>query len=178
MKNIRINLLPEEHRPPRWHYGRLLILPFVLVLLVSGAFYGYGEYRCWAMERQLAEIRGRYDSMGSAEQQRRVAQTRQAAIAAREKILLQISAGRHSWYGTMTHLGGFMPRRVWLTEIGSAQKGVMQMKGNALAYPELVTFLSKMEQDKSFTAPALLKAEQTEKSSLTKFEITARVGGQ
>ena len=71
-----------------------------------------------------------------------------------------------------------MPRRVWLTEIGSAQKGVLQMKGNALSYPELVTFLSKMEQDKSFAAPALLKAEQTEKSSLTKFEITARVRGQ
>ena len=175
---IRINLLPPEQQPPKWRYGRLLLLPVVLMLLVIGALFGYGEYRYWSLEQELIQTRSRYESLASGEQQMRIAQTRLAAVQAREKILLQLNNGRYSWHGAMSHLGVFMPRRVWLSEIGSAQKGVLQMKGNALSYPELVTFLSKMEQDKSFAAPALLKAEQTEKSSLTKFEITARVGGQ
>jgi type IV pilus assembly protein PilN len=71
-----------------------------------------------------------------------------------------------------------MPRKVWLTEIGSAQKGVLQLKGNALTYPELMAFLAKLEQDKLFTESILLKAENDSKESFTKFEITAKLGRQ
>ena len=70
-----------------------------------------------------------------------------------------------------------MPRRVWLTEIGSAQKGVVLLKGNSLNYPELVVFLGKLEQDRFFVDSTLLKAEQNERSSLTQFEITAKIRG-
>jgi Tfp pilus assembly protein PilN len=174
---IRINLLPPEQQPPKWHYGRLLLLPIILMLLVIGAIFGYGEYRYWTLEQELAETRSRYEALAANERQMRIAETRQAAVQAREKILLQLSANRYSWHGTMAHLGAFMPRRVWLTEIGSAQKGVLQLKGNAMNYPDLVVFLSKMEQDRMFIEPTLLKAEQNERSPLTQFEITAKVGG-
>ena len=174
---IRINLLPPEQQPPKWRYGRLLLLPIVLMLLVIGALFGYGEYRYWSLEQELIQTRSRYESLASGEQQMRIAQTRLAAVQAREKILLQLNNGRYSWHGAMSHLGVFMPRRVWLTEIGSAQKGVVLLKGNALNYEELVTFLSKLEQDRFFVDPTLLKAEQNERGSLTQFEITAKIRG-
>lgn len=174
---IRINLLPPEQQPPKWRYGRLLLLPVVLMLLVIGALFGYGEYRYWSLEQELIQTRSRYESLASGEQQMRIAQTRLAAVQAREKILLQLNNGRYSWHGAMSHLGVFMPRRVWLSEIGSAQKGVVLLKGNALNYQELVTFLSKLEQDRFFVDPTLLKAEQNERGSLTQFEITAKIRG-
>ena len=174
---IRINLLPPEQQPPKWRYGRILLLPVVLMLLVIGALFGYGEYRYWSLEQELIQTRSRYESLASGEQQMRIAQTRLAAVQAREKILLQLNNGRYSWHGAMSHLGVFMPRRVWLTEIGSAQKGVVLLKGNALNYQELVTFLSKLEQDRFFVDPTLLKAEQNERGSLTQFEITAKIRG-
>ena len=173
---IRINLLPPEQRPPRWRYGRLLSLPVLLVLLIIAGIYGYREYRYWELEQQLAATRSRYEALAASEQQMRIAQTRQAAVQAREKILLELSGGRNSWHGAMVHLGGFMPRKVWLTEIGSAQKGVLQLKGNALTYPELMAFLAKLEQDKLFTESTLLKAEHDGKEAFTKFEITAKRG--
>lgn len=174
---IRINLLPPEQQPPKWRYGRLLLIPVIIMMLVIVALFGYGEYRYWTLEQELAQARSRYESLVVSEQQMRIAQTRLAAVQAREKILLQLSGGRYSWHGAMSHLGVFMPRRVWLTEIGSAQKGVVLMKGNALNYAELVVFLSKFEQDRYFVDPALLKAEQNEQSSLTQFEITAKIRG-
>lgn len=174
---IRINLLPPEQQPPKWRYGRLLLIPVIIMMLVIGALFGYGEYRYWTLEQELAQARSRYESLAVSEQQMRIAQTRLAAVQAREKILLQLSGGGYSWHGAMSHLGVFMPRRVWLTEIGSAQKGVVLMKGNALNYAELVVFLSKFEQDRYFVDPALLKAEQNEQSSLTQFEITAKIRG-
>ena len=174
---IRINLLPPEQQPPKWRYGRLLLLPVVLMLLVIGALFGYGEYRYWSLEQELIQTRSRYESLASGEQQMRIAQTRLAAVQAREKILPQLNNGRYSWHGAMSHLGVFMPRRVWLTEIGSAQKGVVLLKGTALNYQELVTFLSKLEQDRFFVDPTLLKAEQNERGSLTQFEITAKIRG-
>ena len=174
---IRINLLPPEQQPPKWRYGRLLLLPVVLMLLVIGALFGYGEYRYWSLEQELIQTRSRYESLASGEQQMRIAQTRLAAVQAREKILLQLNNGRYSWHGAMSHLGVFMPRRVWLTEIGSAQKGVVLLKGNALNYQELVTFLSKLEQDRFFVDPTLLKPAQNERGSLTQLEITAKIRG-
>lgn len=174
---IRINLLPPEQQPPKWRYGRLLLIPVIIMMLVIVALFGYGEYRYWTLEQELAQARSRYESLVVSEQQMRIAQTRLAAVQAREKILLQLSGGRYSWHGAMSHLGVFLPRRVWLTEIGSAQKGVVLMKGNALNYAELVVFLSKFEQDRYFVDPALLKAEQNEQSSLTQFEITAKIRG-
>ena len=174
---IRINLLPPEQQPPKWRYGRLLLIPVIIMMLVIVALFGYGEYRYWTLEQELAQARSRYESLVVSEQQMRIAQTRLAAVQAREKILLQLSGGRYSWHGAMSHLGVFLPRRVWLTEIGSAQKGVVLMKGNALNYAELVVFLSKFEQNRYFVDPALLKAEQNEQSSLTQFEITAKIRG-
>lgn len=175
---IRINLLPYEQRPPAWHYGRLLLLPVLLMMLVIASIYGYGEYRYWDLSQQLEQTQRRYETLAFPEQQMMLAQARQTTVQAREKILVQLTAGRYSWHATMTHLGAFMPRQVWLTEIGSAQKGVLQIKGNALNYPELVSLLGKMEKDKVFEEPTLLKAEQNEKDSLTKFEITAKVRGK
>ncbi len=174
---IRINLLPPEQRPPKWHYGRLLLFPVAIVLLVIVALFGYGEYRYCQLEQQYAEVRSRYEALTGAEQQMKIAQTRLAAVQVREKILLQLSNNRYSWHGTMAHLGGFMPRRVWLSEIGSAQKGVLQLKGSALSYPDLVAFLAKMEQDKVVIEPTLLKAEQTERNPMTQFEISTKVRG-
>lgn len=174
---IRINLLPPEQRPPKWHYGRLLVLPVVLLLLGIGVWFAYGEYQYRQLDQRLEETRSRYEALISSEQQMQVAQTRLAAIAARERILLQLSGGRNSWHGTMAHLGSIMPRRVWLNEIGSAQKGVVLMKGSAVSYADLVAFLGKMEQDRTLLEPTLLKAEQNTRNSLTQFEISAKIGG-
>ena len=174
---IRINLLPPEQQPPKWRYGRLLLMPVIIMLLVIGALFGYGEYRRWTLEQELAQAHSRYESLATSEQQMRIAQARWTAVQAREKILLQLSTSRYSWHGAMSHLGAFMPRRVWLTEVGSAQKGVVFLKGNAVQYDELVSFLSKLEQDRFFVDPTLLKAEQTDRSPLTQFEITAKIRG-
>jgi Tfp pilus assembly protein PilN len=178
MMKVRINLLPPEQRPSEWNYGRLLMLPIVLVMIVIGAVYAYGEYRYWDLERQLTQTRSRYESLAAVEQQMKVAQTRQTAVQAREKVLLQVSATRNSWYGTIAHLGSFMPRKVWMTEIAAAHKDVVMMKGNAQSYPDLVEFLGKLEQDKKFADPTLLKAEQNDKELLAKFEISVKIGRQ
>jgi type IV pilus assembly protein PilN len=175
--NIRINLLPYEERPPKWYYGRLLMLPVLAVLLVIAVLFGYGEYRVWTLQKEYTETRSRHEALTDAEQQMKVAQTRLAAVQAREKILLQLSKSRYSWYGTMAHLGGFMPRQIWLSEIGSAQKGILQIKGSALNYQDLVAFLGTMENDKVFIEPVLLKAEQTEGNPVTQFEISTKVRG-
>ena len=175
--SIRINLLPEELRPPRWRYGRLILMPVLLLLIVIGALFGIGEVRYWRLEQEIAETRSQFEAMTASEQQMRISQTRRAAVQAREKILIQLSTNRNSWHGTIAHLGNLMPRRVWLTELGSAQKGVLQMKGNAVGYADVVDFFGKMELDKKLTEPTLLKAEQMERSSLTQFEITAKVRG-
>lgn len=175
---IRINLLPSDQRPPEWHYGRLLLLPVALVLLIIAAIYGYGEYRCWDLEQQLARTRSHYESLVPVEQQMTVAQTRQGAVKARENVMMKVGSNRNSWYATIAHLGSFMPRQVWLTEIAAAHKDVLQMKGNSVNYPELVTFLGRLEKDKKFIDPTLLKAEQNDKEMLTKFEISVKIGGQ
>jgi Tfp pilus assembly protein PilN len=174
---IRINLLPPEARLPQWHYVRLLMIPVAIMLMIVGGFYGYGEYRSWDMDQQIAETHSRYDALTQAEQQMQLAQSRQVALQARQKILTQLNTGRKSWHGIMSYLGDFMPRKVWLTEIGSAQNGLLQMKGNAISYPDLVAFLGKMEQDSTFAETTLLKAEQNEKDPLAKFEIVVKVRG-
>jgi len=177
MIKIRINLLPPEQRQAKWHYSRLLTMPVVIVLLIIGALYGFNEYRYWELGQQMDQVRSRYETLAKQEQQMQLAQTRQVAIQARQKILLQLSVSRTSWHAIMVHMGSLMPRNVWLNEIGSAQKGVLQMKGNAVSYTDLIQFLGKLEVDRTFIEPALLRVEQNEKDSMTKFEITTKVRG-
>lgn len=174
---IRINLLPQDQRPPRWNYTRLLLIPFLAVAIAIGSVYGYGEYRYYRLTEELEQSRARYDAMTLQQQQMQLAQARQTAIQARQKYLLQLSASRSSWHAVMSHLGGLMPRNVWLTEIGSAQAGVLQMKGSSTGYADMILFLGKLEVDRSFIEPALLRVEQNEKSSLTKFEISTKLRG-
>ena len=172
---IRINLLPQEQRLPRWNYRRLLLIPFLLVALVIGSIYGYVEYRYIELTEQLEQTRVRYDSLTLQQKQMQLAQARQTAIQARQKFLLQFSKSRYSWHMIMSQMGGLMPRNVWLTEIGSAQTGVLQMKGNATGYADLILFLGKLEVDRMFIEPALLRVEQNEKDPITKFEISTKI---
>ena len=174
---IRINLLPREQRLPRWNYARLLLIPFLLVALVIGSIYGYVEYRSMELTDQLEQTRSRYDSLALQQRQMQLAQARQTAIQARQKFLLQLSQSRYSWHTVLSQMGGLMPRNVWLTEIGSAQSGFLQMKGSATGYADLIQFLGKLEVDRTFIEPALLRVEQNEKDPITKFEISTKIRG-
>ena len=177
MTNIKINLLPLENRLAKWHYSRLLMLPVVITILIISAFFGSSEYRAWDLEQQLMQTRAKYDTLAKQEQQMQLANARQIAIQARQKILLQLSSSRVSWHSVLAHMGTLMPRNAWLTEIGSAQKAVLQMKGNVVGYQELILFLGRLEVDKTFIEPALLRLEQVEKEPTTKFEITVKIRG-
>lgn len=154
------------------------MIPVALMALTIVALFAYGEYRYAELENELQQTRQRFETLSMQEQQMQMARTRQVAIQARQQILMQLSSSRVSWQAIMSHLGSLMPRNVWLTEIGSAQKGVLQMKGSAVNYTELILFLGKMEVDKTFVEPALLRVEQNEKDSMTKFEIMTKIRGQ
>lgn len=175
--SIKINLIPVDKRVPQWHYGRLLLLPVFVMMLILGAFFGYGEYQYWDLGQQLSQVRAKAESLSRAEQQMKQSQTQQAALQARQKILVQLNGERKSIYANIAQVGTFIPRRVWLTEIGSSAPGVWQMKGNATTFPELGTFLGKMETDKVFIDPLLTRASQNEKEATIMFELTVRLRG-
>lgn len=172
---IRINLLPLEKRPPRWNYGRLVALPMVLLIVMLVGLYAFGEYRIWDMERRIEETRIRQETLSRAEEQMRQAMRKQSLIGSRQQVLTQLSKSRQSWHGTMAHVGTLMSRTVWLTDVSTTQRGIVQVKGNAMRYSDLVLFFSKLENDKFFTEPTLLRAEQADKAIFTKFEITFKV---
>jgi Tfp pilus assembly protein PilN len=172
---IRINLLPIEKRPPRWHYGRLVALPMVAMLILLSGLFAFGEYRIWDMEKRITETRIKKEALARSEEQMRLAIQKQGLIGTRQQILAQLSRNRQTWHGTVSHLGTLMPRTVWVAEIGSAQRGAVVLKGNALKYTDLVVFFGNLEKDKLFTEPILVRAESVEKSSYTRFEITLKM---
>lgn len=172
---IRINLLPIEKRPPRWHYGRLIALPMLAMLVVLSGLFAFGEYRIWDMEKRIVETRIKKEALAKSEEQMRLAVQKQGLIGTRQQILAQLSRNRQTWHGAVSHLGTLMPRTVWVAEFGSTQRGAVVLKGNALKYTDLVAFFGNLEKDKLFSDPTLVRAESVEKSPYTRFEISFKL---
>jgi len=173
---IRINLLPQEQRPARWDFRRIVLMPILALIVVLGGIYSFGEYRIWQSERQLLELRARTESLRQAENNMKTSQIKQAQLVEKQKVLTSLTSGKKSWQTTITYLGSAMPPQIWLTDL-LAEKGVLQMKGMSLSFPDLANFIRKLEQDERISDASVQKAEKPDSEPFTRFELSLRIKG-
>jgi Tfp pilus assembly protein PilN len=172
---IRINLLPQEERVAKQSFTVAYMAVGLLVLFLCAGWYGYGVYQVWSLENSLHDTANRYELLRPTQEKMQAVNAKQQQIDAKNNILLALTQERKSSYVIVTHLAAITPPQVWLTEVASAEKKLIRIKGQARTYPDLAAFLGKFEQDTMLGDPVLIKAERDTVLAATKFEITIQV---
>ena len=174
---IRINLLPEAQRQPKWAFGRIVATSVSLVAVISILVYAYGAYSVWTLEQQIAAARSQYELLQPTREKMAAAATKQQAIQTKNNVLIALTAERRSWYGVLAHLGTVTPSDAWFIDVTSVDQNNLKISGMTKNYPDLANFLRRVEQDPFFAEPVLIKAERQGTMPATRFEISVKLKG-
>lgn len=174
---IRINLLPPDERQERWPINRLFAAALLLGLMCLSLFSGYNAYREYELEQELTAARQQLQLLQPTQEKMVTTNSQQQVFNAKNTLLTKLTAERKPWYAVVSRLAVIVPPQVWLEELGSGDKNTFKLKGNALTYPDLASFMQVLDQDDLFIEPVLIKAERDSQSAVTKFEMTVKVKG-
>jgi Tfp pilus assembly protein PilN len=172
---VKINLLPPSERQPRWPVNLLMVVAASIIVTVLMGVAGFHSYTIWQLEQELAVAQQQYAMLTVTQQKMLLGNDKNQQAAAKTGLLLTLTAERKPWHAIINRLAVITPPQIWLTELTGVDKGGLQIKGNALTYPDLVAFLQLLEQDELLTTLQLAKAEQDVKLAVTRFELTVKV---
>lgn len=172
---ITINLLPPSERLSAWPFKKIVFVCGVMLLVIYSSIFVYNWFTIWSLEKNLAAANQHYNLLRPTQDSMQLAATKQLAIDKKNNTLVAITGERKSWYGVISHFGIITPPQIWLTELTASDKNIILVKGNAMTYPDLASYLDSLEKDKLVTEPVLIKAEQDSKYNYTKFEMTVKL---
>jgi type IV pilus assembly protein PilN len=173
---IKINLLPPEQRQPLWPVNSLMATAGIIVIVLCLSIYGYSFARIWLIESDLQQTRSQLEALRPVQEAMAAAASKQQAIDKKNSIIVALGNSQKSWSGVVRHLSALTADKIWFTELGKNDRNQLKISGLAVNYPDIAEFMSKLEADQAFTAPALVRAEQQiEPVSATKFEIVVTV---
>src|SRR5690349_14061408 len=138
---IRINLLPPDEQAAKRSLSVVFLAMGLLMLLLCASWYGYGAYRIWSLENSLRDTANRYELLRPTQDKMQTVNTKQQQLDAKNNILTVLTKERKSSYAVVTRLATITPQQVWLTEVASAEKRLIRIKGQAMTYPDLAAFL-------------------------------------
>lgn len=171
---IRINLLPPEERLPKWRTGRIIAVWSLTLLFLLATAYAVSLGLVYHTERQLAQIRSRYEMLQPEREKMAQAEARQQALQQKTALLAKLATEKTDRYPVLAQLGAKLPPELWLTGL-DIEKDSLKIAGMAKSYPDLAAFLQRLEQDELLADPALVKAEQDKALPAQRFEMTAKI---
>ena len=164
-----IGFLPEDFRPEKRAWLSYAVgLAVITVCLMAEVFL----INLWLLreaDQRLEEARQRYDWTADARQQVATIQQLRAETEALDEALIQLSAGRRSWYYAFYVLGLLNVEDVWLTHFEPAEDGYLRCRGEASSYGALMEYFSLFEDNSALLSapPVLEHFEQAEPGSLS-----------
>lgn len=174
---LHINLLPPEERQARWPVNRIFILTGGFVVLLFILFAGYNALAIYKLESDLTSVEQQLELLRPTQEKMIQSNSQQQLINAKTTLMTKLTAERKPWYAVISRLAVVVPPQVWLEELGSGEKNIVRLKGNALTYPDLANFMRVLDQEEMFTEPILIKAEMDNRYAVTKFELTVKIKG-
>lgn len=174
---IKINLLPLEERPERWPVDRIMTIVAAITVFVFIGIAGYNYYSIWSLENEIAQNEQQLSMLRPAQEKMTAISSRNQIITAKNNMLIKLTAERKPWYTIIAHLGVITPQQIWLAEVGTAEKNTIKIKGSALTYVDLSSFMQQLLTDALLAEPALVKAELDSNTAAVKFEMTVKIKG-
>lgn len=174
---ININLLPPNERKSELPLRRLLSIATVCVVMILGGLYVFGLYTASALERQLSDTKNQSELLRPTREKMIAANARLQQINLKNNLLISLTQERKSWYAVLAHLGTVTPPQVWLTELSSADRNILRLKGNAATYPDMVRFIELFNKNELLSEPVLLSAEKDSVLPVTRFEMIVKIKG-
>jgi len=174
---IRINLLPQAERQSKWPVDRLLLLGASLFCIILCGIYLYTFYANWDIDQNLQATRSKYELLKPTRDNMAKATTKQQLFDKKNNILVGLTKERQSIYTIIQHITNVSPSKIWFTEMGKDDKGMVKIKGWAINYPEVAQFMNIMENDQFVVDSVLSNVEKKENARAATFEIVVKPRG-
>jgi type IV pilus assembly protein PilN len=170
---IRINLLPVRAAKRR-EFGKqqLLLLALALIVAFAANFLWWKNIndakeqlatRIERTQRDITQLERTIGEVKSITQEKK-------ALEDKLKNLDNLKKGRTGPVRVLDELSSLIPAKVWMLDYVEAG-GQVSMRGKAVSYDDLSTFVKKMGSSKHFHAPVIRRAQQRG-DGLVEWEVT------
>lgn len=175
---IKINLLPPEKRILNCLSKTALSIIIFFIILICVFVYVQGCTQIYTLKDQLERSNERYELLSKSVERKQAIEEKNISLEKKNNVLIDLSKNRISEYAIMIHLSNLVIDNVWLTEVSLNNNNELILKGNAVDYKTLATFLKKIEQDRIFRNTSLINSESKQdplsNKSITVFEILVK----
>jgi Tfp pilus assembly protein PilN len=171
---MRINLLPEEYRPkPQVRLGSLVLL-MAIGLLVVGAWVmaGIAFFSHQSLAGQSAQLA---EQIRDYQSQLAEARQKEALFAEVEKLRQDVEQMRGLYQEPsliLRRIASAMPDDVWMTDLAVNAGGGVQIGGGSVVFPQLGTFLDRLNQLQYFKKTRLKDVRQQKEEQLASYQYT------
>lgn len=167
---ITINLMPQT-KPIHFLQVRYLYTFVTLFVIFLSTVWGFLLYNEHNLESDLQRVRQQHELFKPTLAQTQHVGAKQQLITTRQALLLTLTQERLPLYAGIARIGAAIPDGVWLTELKS-DRNTLRVSGAANTFPEITSFLRKIQADTLFTDFALIRTEHNQEN--TQFEFTVK----
>jgi Tfp pilus assembly protein PilN len=174
---IRINLLPKEEQLPEIPHARISLFFVAVLVVILGGIFAVVSLRTWSSEQDLDLVREHYEALRPVRDAMDQAGDKQKRIDAKMLLVKALERTRTAPYNIFPRIAAVLTEGVWLdeTKVSQNNAGVIELKGQAVAYPNLAEVITRLEAEGTFKSVTLKSTEGDNKTGTWKFTIELKL---
>lgn len=145
-----------------WNFAKLSI---VMILITALMIAGIGTFDFWKYSQVENELEHERDQLALLESDRRKEEFIEKDLAElknKNQILARLSEDSFPWRGLLVHFGSIKVDGVWLREMRTLEDNSIEIKGEAVSYEAVASYVKALEDDKDIFSKVELKNSETQ----------------
>ena len=140
-----LNLLVNAGKPYRLLWKRIIWTGMIGCVMALCLIYFCNSWKLQNLEKQGKQNEYQISLLRKDLENKQEAEDLLQRSQNKNKILLELSQEKFSWYGILIHLGTLTVDNVWVTELSLQQEKMILIRGRAIAYENLAGFMKQFE---------------------------------
>ena len=154
-----------------WNFSRIrAAIIFVTFFIIAGIFaFDFWKYR--QLEMELENVREQVIFLKSDQIKENFIEENSAELKNKNQLISTLSKNSFPWRGLLIHFGSVKIKGVWLREIYTLKNRFIEVKGEAVNFETMTSYVKALENDSIFSKVELKNSEAKSNSKLVQFTI-------
>ena len=140
-----------------WNFARInAAIIFVTIFIIGGIF--LFDFRAYNQaEEKLENARNQLALLESDQRKEAIIEKNSAALRNKNQIMTDLRKISFPWRSFLIHFGSIKVQGVWLREIRSSENGNIEIKGEAVSYEAMASYVKTLENNENIFSKVELK---------------------
>ena len=155
-----------------WNFKRITAAIVIITFCVTIGIAAFDFWECRQVEIALEREREQLALLESDRRKEEFINKDLAELKNKNQIISDLSKNAFPWRGLLVHFGSIKINGVWLREMRTLENKSIEIKGEAVSYEAVASYVEALENDRDIFSKVELKNSETQpKSQFVQFTV-------